>query len=103
MLRARDFAHAQAARRFFGNSDVFGWSVPIPAGSSRVEPGLTPATDLVLGPWNTWTDFANECATSRFWAGVHFLASLPAGQAIGTPIGDLAYEFVAAHIAGTAN
>jgi hypothetical protein len=96
-------AHAQAARRFFGNSDVFGWSVPIPAGSSRVEPGLTPATDLVVGPWNTWTDFANECATSRFWAGVHFLASLPAGQAIGTPIGDLAYEFVAAHIAGIAD
>jgi hypothetical protein len=34
---------------------------------------------------------------------VHFLASLPAGQAIGTPIGDLAYEFVAAHIAGIAD
>ena len=96
-------AHAQAARRFFGNDDAFGWSVPIPAGSSRVEPGLTPATDIVLGPWNTWTDFAQECAMSRFWGGVHFLASLPAGRDIGTEVGNLAYEFVEAHIAGVAD
>lgn len=93
-------AHAQAARRFFGQDDTFGWSVPIPAGSSRVEPGVTPATAIVLGPWNTWTEFAQDCAMSRFWGGVHFLASLPAGQAIGTEIGNLAYEFVAARIAG---
>ena len=77
--------------------------MPIPAGSSRVEPGLTPATDIVLGPWNTWTDFALECGMSRFWGGVHFLASLPAGRAIGTEVGDLAYEFVQAHIAGVAD
>lgn len=92
-------AHAQAARRFFG-TDSFGWSVPVPAGSSRIEPGITPAADLVLGPWNTWTEFEDECALSRFWGGVHFLASLPAGQGIGGPIGDLAFEFVQAHIAG---
>jgi hypothetical protein len=96
-------AHAQAARRFFGGSDSFGWSVVVPQGSSAIEPGITPAADVVLGPWNTWTEFAQECAMSRFWGGVHFLASLPAGQDIGTPIGDLAYQFVQAHIAGTAN
>src|SRR5262245_4131237 len=95
-------AHAQAARRYF-NSDVFGWAVPVARGSSRVEPGITPAADIILGPWNTWTDFEQECAMSRVWGGVHFLASLPAGQGIGRPIGDRAYEFVRAHIAGTAN
>jgi hypothetical protein len=95
-------AHAQAARRFFG-SDSFGWSVLSPQGSSLIEPGITPATDLVLGPWNTWTEFEDECAMSRFWGGVHFLASLPAGQEIGSPIGDLAYQFVQAHIAGAVN
>ena len=94
-------AHAQAARRYFG-SDSFGWSVPAPQGSSRIEPGVTPATDLVLGPWATWSDFEQECALSRFWAGVHFLPSLPAGQSQGRSIGDLAYEFVQAHIAGQA-
>jgi hypothetical protein len=95
-------AHAQAARQFFG-SDVFGWSVPVAKGSSRVEPGLTPAEDIVLGPWNTWTEFEEECGLSRFWGGVHFPAALPAGRALGTPIGALAYEFVQAHIAGTVN
>jgi hypothetical protein len=92
-------AHAQAARRFFG-SDSFGWSVPVAKGSSRIEPGITPAADSVLGPWNTWTEFEQECGLSRFWGGVHFLASLSAGHGIGRPIGDLAYEFVQAHIAG---
>ena len=96
-------AHAQAARRFFGGSDAFGWSVVVPQGSSAIEPGITPAADVVLGPWNTWTEFAQECGLSRFWGGVHFLASIPAGRNIGTPIGDLAYQFVQAHIAGTAN
>lgn len=32
-------------------------------------------------------DFANEPGLSRLWAGVHFLASIPAGQAIGAPSG----------------
>jgi hypothetical protein len=96
-------AHAQAARRFFGGSDVFGWSVLVLKGSSRIEPQITPAADTLLGPWNTWSEFEEECAMSRFWGGVHFLASLPAGQGIGRPIGDLAYQFVQAHIAGTVN
>jgi hypothetical protein len=93
-------AHAQAARRFFG-SDMFGWAVPAAKGSSRVEPGITPAADIVLGPWTTWTAFEEECALSRFWGGVHFLPSLSAGRTLGRPIGDLAYAFVQAHIAGT--
>ena len=91
-------AHAQAARRYFG-SDVFGWTVEVPKGSSWVEPGITPAEDVVLG-WPTWTDFEQECGMSRLWGGVHFLSSLSAGRDIGRPIGDLAYEFVSAHLSG---
>jgi hypothetical protein len=45
-------AHTQASRRYLG-SDAFGWSVEARAGSSVIEPGATPATDLTLGPWNT--------------------------------------------------
>jgi hypothetical protein len=92
-------AHAQASRRFLG-SDVLGWSVPIAAGSSRVEPGITPASDIVLGPWETWTAFAHECGLSRLWGGVHFMAAITAGYDLCHPIGDLAYEFVQAHIDG---
>jgi hypothetical protein len=95
-------AHAQAARRYF-DTDNFGWSVAAPQGSSRIEPGVTPAQDIVLGPWLTWTAFEEECALTRFWAGVHFMPSLAGGQGIGHPIGNLAHEFVQAHIAGTIN
>jgi hypothetical protein len=94
-------AHAQSARRFLG-SDALNWSVPAPKGSSRVEPGLTPAADIVLGPWATWTEWATECGLSRLWGGVHFLASIEAGKQIGPQIGDLAYQYVKRHVDGNA-
>jgi hypothetical protein len=92
-------AHAQAARRYLG-SDAFGWVVPRPADSSRIEPGVTPATDINLF-WDAWTEFEQECGLSRLWSGVHFYPSIPAGADIGRQIGDLAYEFVQRHLAGT--
>jgi len=95
-------AHAQTSRRFLG-SDNFGWSVPAPKGSSVVEPGVTPASDIVIGPFATFTEFENICGLSRFWGGVHFLSSLSAGRDICRPIGDLAYEFVQKHIGGNVN
>ena len=94
-------AHAQAARRFFGSED-FGWAVPVARGSSLIEPGITPAAPITLGPWLTWTQFEEECGMSRVWGGVHFLASLPSGRGIGRAIGNLAYEFLQAHVTGTA-
>jgi hypothetical protein len=94
-------AHGQASRRFLG-SDNLGWSVPAPQGSSRVEPGVTPSSNIVLGPWDTWTDFERECGLSRFWGGVHFMPAITEGAAQCKPVGDLAYEFVRAHIEGTA-
>ncbi len=94
-------AHAEAARLYFG-SDALGWSVPAPQGSSVVEPGVTPASDIVLGPWSTWTDLEQDCGQSRLWGGVHFQASIDAAQEMCRPIGSLAYDFVQAHIDGTA-
>lgn len=95
-------AHAQASRRFLG-SDVFGWSVPRAKGSSDIEPGITPASDIVLGPWNTYTDFENECAISRVWGGVHFKPAIEEGQKMCRPIGNFAYAFLVAHITGKAS
>ena len=91
-------AHAQASRRFFGTDDL-GWSLPVPQGSSVIEPGITPADDIVLH-WDTWTEFEKDCGDSRFWAGVHFPASIPAGQDVGHEIADIAFGFVMAHIEG---
>jgi hypothetical protein len=92
-------AYAQASRRYFG-TDTFGWSVAVPAGSSVIEPGVTPATDITLGPWPTFTDFENECSRSRVYGGVHFTAATIEGQEMCRPIGDLAFEFVQRHIEG---
>ena len=94
-------AYAQASRRYFG-TDAFGFSWPAPAGSSVIEPGVTPATDITLGPWNTFTEFENECSRSRVWGGVHFTAATTEGQALCRPIGDKAFDFVRSLIDGTA-
>jgi hypothetical protein len=51
-------AAAAAVLARFTGSDRFGASVTIPAGSSRVEPGTTPAADVVLS-WPTFTDAAD--------------------------------------------
>ena len=85
-------AHAQAARRYLG-SDVLNWSVPRAQGQSRIEPGITPQTDITLD-FPTWTEFEQICGVSRLWGGVHFYASIPAGQDIGHEIGNLAFEYV---------
>jgi hypothetical protein len=93
-------AHAQASRRFF-LTDTLNWSFPVPRGTSVIEPGFTPQADLVLN-FATWTQFAEECGQSRFWAGVHFKSAIPAGRDIGHRIGDRAYDFLSRHIMGTA-
>lgn len=92
-------AHAQSARRFLGD-DNLNWSVLIPKGDSVVEPGVTPAEDLVLGPWATWTEFENDCGISRLLGGVHFRAAIEEAYPLGRQIGNLAYEFLKRHIDG---
>jgi hypothetical protein len=91
-------AHAQASRLYLG-TDEFGWAVPIPAGTSIVEPGVTPATDVTL-QFDTWTDFATRCGYSRLWGGVHFEDAILVGFPLGTEIGTIAHGFVQDHIDG---
>ncbi len=91
-------AHAQSSRLFLG-SDNLGWSIPVAQGSSLIEPGHTPQTNITIS-WNTWTEFEAECGMSRFWAGVHFSAAVPAGQVIGRQIGTKAYHFLMGYIQG---
>lgn len=91
-------AYSTAARLFLG-SDEIDVELPYEAGSSLVEPGITPATDLTL-TWDSWTDFAADCGISRFWAGVHFLSSIENVIDAAEEIGELSYEFVQQHIQG---
>jgi hypothetical protein len=55
----------------FTRSDRFGGSVTLPAGSSRVEPGAVPASDLTLS-WPTFSEAANQAGISRRYGGIHF-------------------------------
>ncbi|MEY2982951.1 MAG: hypothetical protein RL562_3178 [Planctomycetota bacterium] len=91
-------AHAESSRLYF-DSDVLGWSIEVPQGSSVIEPGHTPQTNITIG-WDTWSAFEEECGMSRFWAGVHFPPAVTAGQEIGREIGARAYEFLMGHIRG---
>ncbi|MEX0740323.1 MAG: vanadium-dependent haloperoxidase [Pseudohongiella sp.] len=92
-------AHAETMRLAFG-TDEMGWTVDIPQGASRVEPGVTPMQDMQLS-WDTWTEFETDCGISRFWAGVHFMPAIEVATDLGRSIGERAYEFVINHINGT--
>ena len=61
-------ASAEVLRRFTG-SDDFGASIEIPAGSSRIEPGIVPARNITLS-WRTFTDAADQAGMSRRYGGI---------------------------------
>ncbi|WP_428821513.1 vanadium-dependent haloperoxidase [Microbulbifer sp. MCCC 1A16149] len=94
-------AHAQSARQYLG-SDLLNWSIPRSAGSSRVEPGLTPASDTSLD-FPTWTSLEENCGQSRVWAGVHFQAAVDEGRRICGVFGDKAHGYLQKLIDGTAS
>ena len=90
---------AAAARilRLFTGSDTFGASVTLPAGSSAIEPGLTPTRDVVL-TWPTFTDAANEDGMSRRYGGLHFEAGDLVGRAVGPIIADQVWLQVLSYV-----
>ncbi|HEY3058666.1 MAG TPA: phosphoesterase, partial [Chloroflexota bacterium] len=55
----------------FTHRDRFGFSVTLQAGSSRIEPGMVPASDVMLS-WRTYSDAANQAGISRRYGGIHF-------------------------------
>src|SRR5579863_2689595 len=63
-------------------SDRFGQSVTLPAGSSKIEPGATPAHAVTLH-WETFTDAADQAGMSRRYGGIHFRAADLAGRLLG--------------------
>jgi hypothetical protein len=79
-------AAAAAVLAGFTGSDRFGASVAIPAGSSQVEPGITPAADVVLS-WPTFTDAAGQAGRSRRYGGIHFRDGDLVGRVLGAMVG----------------
>jgi membrane-associated phospholipid phosphatase len=70
----------------FTGSDRFGASATVPAGSSLVEPGVTPAADVVLS-WPTFADAADQAGRSRRYGGIHFKAGDLVGRVLGATVG----------------
>jgi PAP2 superfamily len=75
---------AAAARilELWTGSGRFGDAVTLPAGSSRVEPGTTPAHSITLS-WETFADAANEAGISRRYGGIHFRSADLAARLLG--------------------
>lgn len=81
-------------------SDDFGGSVTFPAGSSRVEPGMTPAADLTLS-WATFSAAADEAGISRRYGGIHFEEGDLRGRALGRLVGAAVWEKAQRYISGS--
>ena len=92
-------AAAAAVLARFTGSDRFGASVTIPAGSSRVEPGVTPAAGVTLS-WPTFTDAADQAGRSRRYGGIHFKDGDLVGRALGCMVGARAWQAAADLFAG---
>lgn len=82
-------------------SDVFGASVTLASGSSPVEPGQVPASDITLS-WPTFSAAADEAGISRRFGGIHFSSGDLEGRALGRLIGAKVWQRTRAHFDGTA-
>jgi hypothetical protein len=82
-------------------SDRFGYSLTVPAGSSQIEPKLTPARPIVL-KWGTFSEAANEAGMSRRYGGIHFRGADLAGRLLGRLVAIKAWDKAQNYFDGTA-
>jgi hypothetical protein len=94
-------AGAEILRRWT-RSDYFGASVTFDAGSSMIEPGITPASPITLY-WPTFTDAANQAGISRRYGGIHFKTGDLVGRATGRLVADRAWAKARRYFRGGAD
>jgi hypothetical protein len=87
--------------KLFTGSDTFGDSYTFEAGRSKVEPGLTPRTRLILS-WPTFTAAADQAGMSRRYCGIHFSDADLEGKATGRKVGQLVWRKALSFVNGTA-
>jgi hypothetical protein len=91
-------ASAQVLARFT-ESDAFGASFTQAAGTSSIEHGLTPATDVTLS-WATFSAAADQAGMSRRYGGIHFEEGDLRARALGREVGELAWTKAQSYITG---
>jgi hypothetical protein len=82
-------------------SERFVYSINLEKGSSRIEPGITPANSVVL-KWETFTEAANEAGLAGRYAGIHFARADLAGRKLGCLAADRAFARAQLYFSGTA-
>ncbi|HEY6267597.1 MAG TPA: hypothetical protein VIX11_04815 [Candidatus Acidoferrum sp.] len=94
---------AAAARilMLWTGSERFGESVTLPRGSSKIEPGVTPAQPVTL-KWETFEEAANEAGMSRRYGGIHFARADLAGRQLGRLVADKVWPKTQNYFDGTA-
>jgi len=73
----------------------------VKAGESRVEPGLVPASDVILH-WKTFSEAADEAGISRRYGGIHFIDGDLQSREMGATIGKLGWRKALTYFNGTA-
>jgi hypothetical protein len=76
--------------KLFTGSDDFGEFVTFEAGSSVIEPGLTPRQPVTLS-WRTFADAADQAGISRRYGGIHFKIGDLTGRLTGRLAADQAW------------
>ncbi len=85
----------------FTGSPRFGLSVVVRAGSSKIEPGLTPAADVGL-TWPTFFAAADEAGLSRRYGGIHFEQGDLDAREVGRQLADQAWTKALTYFNGSA-
>lgn len=93
-------AGAEVLRRFT-RSDAFGASHTQAKGTSVIEAGLVPATDITLR-WETFSDAESQAGASRRYGGIHFAEADFSGRIMGRMAGHAAWSRVQAYLHGAA-
>jgi hypothetical protein len=96
-------AYSSAAARvltLWTGSDRFGNSAIMTAGSSKIEPKITPATTVTL-KWDTFTEAADEAGMSRRYGGIHFALADMAGRKLGRLVAEQAWKKAESYFDGT--
>ena len=74
----------------------------IEQGSSKLEPGVTPASDLTF-TYNAWSEIQEICSVSRLHGGMHFSQAVPSGQELCSGLAPLVVSKANLLLTGDAN
>jgi hypothetical protein len=66
-------------------SDKFGYSMTVTPGSSTIEPGRTPAHQVILD-WATFTAAAEEAGMAGLYGGIQFRRDVIVGERLGSTV-----------------